>query len=152
MQVHNYVFDCSVSDWGVLTTGATLCLARQGGQTDISHLNDLVLRHGITHVHMVPTVLETMLASGVMEGWGTVREVATAGEPMKPATMHELHRQCPKASLMNGYGPTETTIICNAWDCVMTALETPIGPPKIGARIYILDAELRLLDVGEVCG
>ena len=76
---------------------------------------------------------------------GTLNEPLTCGPLLQ---MHKLQEQLPHARMYNGYGPTETSVWCTAWDCVLSAQTVTIGKPKMGSRIYILGPKLEILDIG----
>eukprot|EP00667_Euglena_gracilis_P000375 EG_transcript_375 len=148
LQTMNYTFDASLSDWSALSAGATMCFIRPEGATDLAHLDDLVRRHGVTHCQFVPTLLDGLLSVGLLRGWTTMRDIGVGGEALKPSTMRELRRQLPTTSLYNAYGPTETSDYCTSLYCCLTDPMVTIGRTRAGARIYILDDCLRLVDIG----
>ena len=56
-----------------------------------------------------------------------------------------------KVSLVNLYGPTETTIQVTSWSWKEGARRgqlAPIGSPVWNTRLYVLDANLQLVPVG----
>jgi aryl carrier-like protein len=66
--------------------------------------------------------------------------VMAAGEACNPGL---TKRWGTGRRFINVYGPTEITICATLADCVPGAPVTPLGPPIGGARLYVLDAELR---------
>ncbi|MFC4531110.1 non-ribosomal peptide synthase/polyketide synthase [Sphaerisporangium dianthi] len=52
--------------------------------------------------------------------------------------------------MLNGYGPTETSMWVSASGPLVAGEKPPIGSPLLGARFYVLDAGLRLVAPGVV--
>lgn len=80
-----------------------------------------------------------------------LRLFLVGGEAMASESLRHW-RQTPyaKVPLLNGYGPTETTITSSGhWCTADTATTTvPIGRPFANRRFYVLDEQLRMLPPG----
>ena len=73
----------------------------------------------------------------------SLKRLLVGVEPIAMATLLALRRENPGLVVVNGYGPTETTI-CATFYTVPEAPEdngrTPIGRPVANNRAYVLDA------------
>ncbi|MEG1256092.1 D-alanine--poly(phosphoribitol) ligase subunit DltA [Clostridium sp.] len=76
-----------------------------------------------------------------------------AGEVLSKKLISELMDRFPDVRMINGYGPTEGTVLLSAIDVTREMLndtrEIPIGHPMTGAVLKIVDAEGKELQKGE---
>ncbi|WP_276373759.1 amino acid adenylation domain-containing protein [Archangium gephyra] len=149
LQKASFSFDISVWEmFAPLLAGARLVLARPGGQREPEYLAQLVMRHGITHLHFGPAPLSAFLETPDVERCQSLRFVFCGGEPLT----HELHARFLSklsAQLVHQYGPTEACIDCTAWVCPPHAVSAlPIGRPISNTQAYVVDASLRPVPVG----
>src|SRR5262249_23727958 len=104
-----------------LIAGARLVLARPGGHRDTAYLVQAIVRHRVTHVHFVPSLLDLFLAEdGVAACAATLRRVFAGGEPLSPALCDRFFATF-RVPLTNQYGPTEASI-----DAVWHSLEAGV--------------------------
>jgi amino acid adenylation domain-containing protein/non-ribosomal peptide synthase protein (TIGR01720 family) len=80
-----------------------------------------------------------------------VREVWTGGDVVPPAAVARVLAACPDITVVDGYGPTETTTFATSYR--MTAADpvpesVPIGRPLDAMRTYVLDSDQRLVPPG----
>ncbi len=98
-------------------------------------LADLIRREHITHAVITPSALAT-IPTDDLPG---LRVLATAGEPVGPEL---VERWAPGRTMINLYGPSETTIWATAGELVTTApigIGRPVGP----VAATVLDTWLR---------
>lgn len=151
-------FDSSVAGlWGTLTAGGCLIVAGADDVRDPERLVELVERHQVTHLLCVPSLYSVLLDAAVRLGTARLRTLETviaAGEPLPPELV-ERHfaLRTGQTVLVNEYGPTEATVWAS-----YHRFEAPgpvsIGRPVPGARLYVLDDELRPVPPGvegELC-
>jgi pyochelin synthetase len=130
-----------VSLWEIfapLMVGATVVLARQGGQADPAYLAETMRRARISIVHFVPSMLDAYLAAGArLPG---LRLLVTSGEALSPSCAQRVLDLAPQTMrLANLYGPTEAAIDVTACDIDAACGSVPIGAPISNTRILILD-------------
>lgn len=106
-------------------------------------LASLMERHGVTHLQCTPSLAQ-MLASDALSRvqLGRLKRMMVGGEAFPPLLARDLTALI-SGSIMNMYGPTETTI----WSAVHT-LDTngeapPLGRPLANQKIYILDRHMQ---------
>ncbi|MEU0677220.1 amino acid adenylation domain-containing protein [Streptomyces sp. NPDC006172] len=151
LQKTPYTFDVSVWElfWPLLT-GATLVLARPGGQRDPAYLAGLVREEGVSTVHFVPSMLAVFLDDplAVRLAAGLTR-VVCSGEALPHEVQTRFLDLLPGVELHNLYGPTEAAVDVTAWRCRPEAGDTvPIGRPIANMRTHVLDARLSEVPTG----
>ena len=136
-------FDSSV--WELFTAllkGASVVIARPGGERDAAYMARRVVEEGITVLHFVPSMLTVFLEEPALAEITTVRWVVCGGEAMPIQMMERFHERL-SAPLMNFYGPTETSIGNTIWLCDPARVHAvvPIGQPIANTQTYVLDPE-----------
>ncbi|MFL6120970.1 amino acid adenylation domain-containing protein [Actinophytocola sp.] len=144
-------FDFSVWElyWPLLT-GATL-LVLDADPADPEALATGMTEGGATVVNYVPSMLDGILADPSRRLPPGLRIVFVGGEAVSRGTVEALRSVCD-AVAMNGYGPTETSVVSVWWPLPATHLpdRIPIGRPIANVRAHVLDAALRPVPVGVV--
>ncbi|KND01254.1 amino acid adenylation domain-containing protein [Spizellomyces punctatus DAOM BR117] len=140
LNVSPYTFDLSVTDIFLpLISGGTVVLA---SENDIqSDLSQVIREARIDHVELVPSLADTVDPASVPE----LKTLVTAGEMLTEVL---VQRWASRVRLINGYGPTETTIHSH-----MKVVQPNDSPLHIGASIgdvatYILKDDLSPVPVG----
>ncbi|MFF2790683.1 amino acid adenylation domain-containing protein [Streptomyces sp. NPDC058049] len=146
-----YTFDVSVWElfWPLLT-GATLVLARPGGQRDPDYLAGLIHDEGISTVHFVPSMLSVFLddPSAAARSGGLTR-VVCSGEALPYEVQRRFFERLPGVGLHNLYGPTEAAVDVTYWQCRPDGGDTvPIGRPIANMRTHVLDRRLAEVPLG----
>jgi amino acid adenylation domain-containing protein len=148
LQRTSIAFDASGWElWTPLTLGAQLILLSREAQKDPDAILSDVVRHGVTILQMVPSLL-SVLADKFNHNW-SVRHLFCGGEALDPE-LPARFRHLVREGMHNLYGPTEITIDATAWSCKPSADETtvPIGRPIWNTRVYVLDGGLRPVPIG----
>ncbi|MFD6455250.1 amino acid adenylation domain-containing protein [Nocardia sp. NPDC060220] len=99
-------------------------------------LADLIGREHISHVVITPSALATVSCDG-LDG---LRVLATAGEPVGPEL---VDRWAPHRTMVNLYGPSESTIWATASDALAPDAAITIGKPVGPVAVVVLDTWLR---------
>jgi len=126
-----------------LITGGRVVMVTDSRTWDGAELVRLIDEHEATHVQATPSGWKVLLNAGF-----DARPVValTAGEALSPALAEQLHSRVRR--LVNGYGPTETTIYSTSWERSESADVVPIGRPIANTRTYVLDGDLRPVAIG----
>lgn len=143
-------FDPSV--WELFTAllkGASVVVARPGGQRDAAYVAQTTIAEGITILHFVPSMLAVFLEEPALKEIVTLRWVVCGGEAMPVQTMERFHARL-SAPLQNFYGPTETSIGSTLWLCDPARVQTvvPIGSPISNTQTYVLNPKGSLTPIG----
>jgi amino acid adenylation domain-containing protein len=144
-------FDVHVMDlFFPLHRGATVHLTKPPLIADT--LLELIERERITHFTAVGSVM-TLLTEGMLFDrcdLSSLQRVMTGAEVLNIATVQRWLRKVPGLSLVNGYGPTEATVICtyHLIDRVEPKRSDPysIGKPFGESEVFLMDNDSRLID------
>lgn len=145
-------FDMSLAEiLSSLLTGSTLVIARQQALCDIEYILQLIERHEVTSLSLVPLMLNTLL-----EYWtqcASIREVICGGDSLSA----ELVRQFMTITqgscrLYNIYGPTECTVAVSLYRVAPDENQepVPIGRPMDNVRFRINGNGLATESEGEL--
>jgi acyl-coenzyme A synthetase/AMP-(fatty) acid ligase/acyl carrier protein len=145
LQKTPFTFDVSV--WELLWplfAGARLVLVAPGEHRDPSRLVDLVVAHGVTTIHFVPSMLDAFLDAENVMRCDSLRTIVVSGEALRSETQARVFERLPRAMLFNLYGPTEASIDVTHWTCTPASLTAPvpIGHPIRNTVIRVLDRDL----------
>ncbi|MEV7261251.1 amino acid adenylation domain-containing protein [Streptomyces sp. NPDC093937] len=143
-------FDASTYEmWVPWLSGGTLVVA-PAGHLDAAAYEKLIAEHGITALWLTAGLFRVM-AEEVPEAFAGVREVWAGGDVVPPEAVRRVMDHCPDVTVVNGYGPTETTTFA-ATHRIHRPLDyagaIPIGEPLDNHRLYVLDEGLRLVPPG----
>ncbi|SCG12793.1 amino acid adenylation domain-containing protein, partial [Streptomyces sp. MnatMP-M27] len=149
--VHSpHAFDASTYEmWVPLLTGGTAVVAPPG-DLDADLLGKLLVEHEITGLFLT-TGLFQLVADEAPEHFAGLQEVWTGGEAVPAASVRRVMRACPDTTVVDVYGPTETTTFA-----VRHRLprgrevpdSVPIGGPLDNTRLMVLDTGLRPVPPG----
>jgi natural product biosynthesis luciferase-like monooxygenase protein/non-ribosomal peptide synthase protein (TIGR01720 family) len=111
-------------------------------------LPDELTRHQVSHLQCTPS-LARMLAQEpeTLAALRSLRMLLLGGEALPPDLAAQLKAALP-ATIINMYGPTETTIWSATHVVDQVADTTPIGQPIANTQIYLLDRTLNLVPPG----
>jgi amino acid adenylation domain-containing protein len=144
-------FDAAVAEIFLpLIAGARLVIAKPEGHKDAAYLAQTIAGQAITHVvHVVPSILRSLLAEPAMTACVGLRRVTCGGEVL-PYELAQRFLATLDAELWNEYGPAEAAVTatyfqCRRGDCRSSV---PIGRPIANTRIHLLDADLAPVPVG----
>ncbi|BCB75076.1 hypothetical protein Pflav_014860 [Phytohabitans flavus] len=135
-------FDFSVEEiWVPLICGATLVPSTSAGPLVGRDLAAFLAQHRVTALCCVPTLLAT-----IEEDVPELRFILVSGEACPPHLVSRWHR--PGRTLLNVYGPTETSVTATY---ARLAPDEPltIGVPLPTYSVVILDENQRALPRGE---
>ncbi|MEU8896800.1 amino acid adenylation domain-containing protein [Nocardia sp. NPDC048505] len=152
LQSTSVSFDASLLDiYVTLNAGARVVIPKPNAYRDIPYVADLVTRHGITVLHMVPSMLATFLTLPEANDWRTLRHVPVGGEALAGELADRFATQFD-AELRNHYGPTEAVVSSTHMtvDGPQGNGIVPIGGPNRNVYLYLLDDALQLVPAGVV--
>ncbi|MEU6500074.1 amino acid adenylation domain-containing protein [Streptomyces californicus] len=138
-------FDVSVWEFFLpFLTGSTLVVLPDGLHRDPAEVAEAIVRHSVTTVHFVPSMLAAFAAEPRAAACTTLRRIIASGEALTTALARTVREALPAAGLHNLYGPTEAAIDVTAWEAAdEPGGSVPIGRPVHNTGTYVLDAGLR---------
>ncbi|WP_431605676.1 non-ribosomal peptide synthase/polyketide synthase [Amycolatopsis melonis] len=144
-------FDASTYElWVPLLTGGTVVVAPPG-DLDVETLRGVLARHGVTALWLTAGLFR-VVAQEAPDCFRGVQEVWTGGDVVPAGAARRVLRACPGLTVVDGYGPTETTTFATSHpmpsaDGVPDAV--PIGRPLDDVHTFVLDGALNPVAPGE---
>jgi amino acid adenylation domain-containing protein len=139
--------------FGALLGGIPLLCLSSETVTDIPRLVDLLERHKVTRLVLVPSLLTEMhrLPGGLTGRLPALRFLTSSGEALTPGLAVETFKTLPSVTLLNLYGSTELTADAT-WHELRRAEggPVPVGKPIHNTAAAILDDRGSLLPRGAV--
>ncbi|MBJ7291271.1 non-ribosomal peptide synthetase, partial [Williamsia sp.] len=141
-QCHSYAFDYSVWEiWGALLHGGRLVVVPEEITTSAQDLHTLLVDEHVTVLSQTPSALTALSPAGLDS-----LTLMVGGEACPPDL---VARWAPGRVMINGYGPTETTIYATISRPLTPGPgSVPIGVPVSGTALFVLDPWLRLAAPG----
>ncbi|GAB4583081.1 hypothetical protein Ntsu_09130 [Nocardia sp. IFM 10818] len=137
-------FDVSVLELLLaFSAGATLVIAPPTAFGGIE-LAELLRRERVTHMLITPGALESVDPAGLED----LRTVMVAGDRFGPDLLRRW--AIPGRSFLNGYGPTEATILVTSSAALQPDQDITIGNATPGVGAFVLDGGLRPVPDGVV--
>ena len=143
-------FDVSVLEEFIpLTNGLTAVIASDEEILNPVMLGDLILKNGVDIMTTTPTYLSNMIdLPQLREAASRIKVFDVGAEAFPPALYDKIRTVNPDAYIMNGYGPTETTISCTM-KVITDSKNITIGAPNGNVQVYVVDKENKILPDGE---
>ncbi|MGW6640266.1 amino acid adenylation domain-containing protein [Streptomyces cyaneofuscatus] len=145
------------AQWEILAPacGSTVVVGGPGLYRDPERIIDTVIRHRVTALQCVPTLLQALLDTDDFRTCTSLTRVFSGGEALSRNLAQKFVETLPGSALTNLYGPTETTVNASAFTVDRRTLaEGPqvisIGRPVRGTRFHILDKHRNPVGSGEV--
>jgi thioesterase domain-containing protein/acyl carrier protein len=152
----NPAFDVFTGDWArARGSGGALVFCPREILLDPPALLDLMRRERVDMAEFVPAVVETLIPHLERTGQSLdfMRLIAVGSDVWHAGEYERLRRLAgPEARVVSSYGLTEATIDSTYFEGTLADRPAnrpvPIGRPLAGARVYVLDANLRPVPVG----
>jgi len=136
-----YTFDASAGEiFAGLLAGTELHLLDDGTIQNPQQLQAYLVANAIRFSAFPPAYLQQMDPDLVADGF----KLLTAGSAPTPEL---VERWAGRGRYLNGYGPTETTILSTAMALRADEEVITIGHPIANTRVYLLDAQRRPVPV-----
>jgi amino acid adenylation domain-containing protein len=143
-------FDASTFEiWGALLNGARLEIAPPE-QLSLEELASCIERGGVTTVWLTASLFHQMVDAQLGALW-QVRQLLAGGDVLSASHCQRVLDELPGCTLINGYGPTETTTFaaCHRMQAgEQLGARVPIGLPLSNAQLYVLDPVGQLVPIG----
>jgi amino acid adenylation domain-containing protein len=151
LQFTSASFDpCAAEIWGPLTHGGR-CALYDGGLDDVDAFGAWIRAAGVTMCYLSASVFNTLIdeAPAVLR---PLRRILIGGEALSVPHIRRALELLPRTELINGYGPTETTIYYTGYRIPRpfdaTRASIPIGRPLDNGCAYVMDEAGNLLPDG----
>ena len=153
MLVHSpQSFDASTFEvWVTLLSGGQLVLA-PSGDLGLDALAEVIVAGEVSRLWLTAGLF-SLLVNENPECLRGIDQVWAGGDVLPAPAVRRVLDRCPGITVVNGYGPTETTTFATAHP-VRSSAEVgdvlPIGRALDGMRTYVLDESLRPVETGEL--
>ncbi|QCX81895.1 Linear gramicidin synthase subunit B [Streptomyces sp. YIM 121038] len=135
--------------WAPLLTGGRVVVAPDGA-VDAALLRRLAGDGGLSALWLTAGLFR-LLAQDAPDCFTGLRQVWTGGDVVPAAAVRRVLAACPGLTVVDGYGPTETTTFATSFalaDAAAVPDTVPIGHPLDAMRAHVLDARLRPVPPG----
>ncbi|MDH6711453.1 amino acid adenylation domain-containing protein, partial [Kitasatospora sp. MAA19] len=140
-------FDASTFElWVPLLNGGSVIVAPTGDLTTTT-LHHLITSHDITALWLTAGLF-SLIADDNPACLSGIHQLWTGGDVVSPTAATRTRAACPGLTIINGYGPTETTTFATTHPVTDTPSALPIGRPLTTMRAYVLDAHLHPVPAG----
>ena len=138
--VSSVSFDMSVYEiLPPLCFGKTLCIATEQEIHDPLAFTNLILEQNVEMICCTPSFLTNMVSIPEFLPALTGLKTLTVGAEAFPAPLYDILKlQAPELQIINGYGPTETTICCSMKE-LHSGSGVTIGRPTGNTKLYVID-------------
>ncbi|MEH0579745.1 amino acid adenylation domain-containing protein [Streptomyces sp. B21-108] len=145
------------AQWEILAPacGSKVVMGAPGIYRDPEAIIATVVRHDVTTLQCVPTLLQALLDTENLPAGRSLRQIFSGGEALSRSLAQQCLDTMPSCTLVNLYGPTECTINASAFTVDRAAVADgprtmPIGTPVHGTSFHVLDPLGRPSAIGEV--
>ncbi|MFI9272171.1 non-ribosomal peptide synthase/polyketide synthase [Kitasatospora sp. NPDC052896] len=143
-------FDAATFEvWAPLLNGGCVVVAPEG-PVDAALLRRLAGSGGLTALWLTAGLFR-LLAQDTPDCFAGLRRLWTGGDVVPAAAVRRVLGACPGLSVVDGYGPTETTTFATSFtlaDATTVPDTVPIGHPLDDKRVHVLDGRLRPVPPG----
>lgn len=159
LSLSNIVFDVSVCELFMpIVLGSTLVLYPQPHLVELQTLARVLLEEKITFTFIPPTILGDLHALLKKQGAEIpLNKLLVGVEPIKDHILEKFLELNPQMEIVNGYGPTETTICATVYKYESGRTHggnVPIGKPLSNFEVFVLGMHDVLVPTGvpgELC-
>jgi acyl-CoA synthetase (AMP-forming)/AMP-acid ligase II/thioesterase domain-containing protein/phenylpyruvate tautomerase PptA (4-oxalocrotonate tautomerase family)/acyl carrier protein len=145
------------AQWEILASacGTRVVMGAPGIYRDPEAIIATIVRHGVTTLQCVPTLLQALLDTDSLPACRSLRRIFSGGEALSRSLAVQCLDAMPTARLVNLYGPTECTINASAFVVDRAAVHDaprtmPIGTPVHDTTFHILDPHGKPVVTGEI--
>ena len=152
LSVTNICFDVSMAEiFTSLIFGSNLHLYKDLNYSSTAELVKYIVDNKITFAYFPPSMLHDIYEELKNYKEISLNKMLVGVEPIKAKTLKNYLSLNPNMKIINGYGPSETTICCTMYkfnDKLPDNSITPIGSPIGNSKIYICDKMKQLVPIG----
>ena len=145
-----FSFDLSVMDlYTSLCTGGTLQSIDKELQSDFKGLMEYLKDANISYWVSTPSFVDLCFSEPLFNGdtLGDIKKFLFCGEKLTKETAAGLFERFENAEIINTYGPTEATVAVTSIkiekEMLSISRDLPIGVPKLGTELRVIDESLK---------
>ncbi|HLP57399.1 MAG TPA: condensation domain-containing protein, partial [Candidatus Deferrimicrobium sp.] len=153
LQLFSFAFDGFVTSFFTpVISGAKVILLAEEDVIDITHINKIIVKHGVNHFICVPILFKAILDNTANMELKSLKIVTLAGDAVSPDILE--HIAVKHIEIAVEYGVTEASVMSTIFRDQGARGKLTIGKPAANTRIYILNpwGRLQIIGVaGELC-
>ncbi|OOM73735.1 linear gramicidin synthase subunit D [Clostridium puniceum] len=153
----SYAFDGFVTNFfTTILSGASAVIINAEECRDALAIRKAIIKNNITHFICIPVLYSAILECSKCEDLRSLRVVTLAGDKTTKNIIDLSRSKNEQIELVNEYGPTENSVATTIYRN-MQKIDSeiiPIGKPRRGTKVYILDKNNCLVPIGvpgELC-
>lgn len=151
----SFAFDAfALTFFTLIVSGSTVVLMPDHEAKDPITLRNLIATWECSYVVFVPSMFQAILECSTPADIRSIQAVMLGGEKLSPKLVQLCKAMHPQMSVMNAYGPTESSVMATYLRDTQPDQPITIGRPIANTAIYIVDQHHQLLPVGvvgEIC-
>lgn len=132
--------------FGSLLTGKTLHLFSKDSLRDVNYIEDYFDNNSIDCIKIVPSYWKSLN----IKGQSPNKMIIFGGEELTVDVVEKIKTEKPNTTVVNHYGPTETTIgkLLHVVDLSNSYNRIPIGRPFSNTNLFVVDKNVMLCPLG----
>jgi amino acid adenylation domain-containing protein len=152
LQLAPVTFDAATFEiWGALLNGAKLILYPQEDLLDLLKLKRVIQEGGVSILWLTAGLFHGIVDAD-LQILSPVKQLVAGGDVLSASHVRRVLDGVAGCRVINGYGPTEGTTFSVCFpmrDSSSIDAVVPIGRPISNTKVYVLDADLELVPIGE---
>ena len=154
LSITPFSFDVSVWEFFIsIPFGGTLYLRNTEELIDLYKFIVFIYENNISTAYLPPSILpEFVRLINKINKTFPLKRLLLGVEPIKQSVVQSIKDQAENIKIINGYGPTETTICATFYD-FQKAIDpegiVPIGKAVHDYNVYLVDDEWNQVNIGE---
>ena len=140
IQVGSVSFDISLYEiYLPLCKGKCLCVATEEEVHNPFAIKDLIIRNNVQMMLCTPSLMNNMMTfPEFVDVMKNMKSVMLGAEAFPAALYKKMREASPELQILNGYGPTETTICCSVKE-LHSGTGITIGRPTANVKFFVTD-------------
>ena len=132
--------------FGSLLTGKTLHLFSKDSLRDVNYIQEYYENHSVDCIKIVPSYWKSLN----LKSQSPNKMIIFGGEELTVDVVEKIKAEKPEITIVNHYGPTETTIgkLLHVVDLENSYDRIPIGRPFSNTNVFVVDQNFLLCPVG----
>ncbi len=150
LQLASISFDASIFEiWGALLNGGSLAIM-PAGVPSLDSIVEVIQRDQVTAAFFTPALFNVLIDNHAGE-LTSLRQIVVGGDVVSPSHFRTALERLPACVLINGYGPTESTVFALCYTATPASVThecIPIGFPIANTSVFIFDSRLEPVAIG----
>lgn len=142
LSLTNSSFDVAIAETMLaLFNGGQLTIVPTEQVIDVEAISDLISNQSVEFCYL-PLVLIRPVVAALNDKPNKLSKMLIGAEPIKDNVLDGIRQLSPSIEVVNGYGPSETTICASLYNCtnhIISGDYLPIGKPLANCSLYVVN-------------